>query len=341
MSLRKIIIDILDNYLPVKKLSDPEKQNLKYSIEVKLKESVEGLISNKNYNIQGRTAVGRWADVPWLGIHNKTINSDAQTGIYVTILFSVDGGGFAFSIQQGTEGIGLSTIKERSEKTRKEFHIVDNKYIKSDIDLRGSNSELIDSSRPGLYGFANLVGKEYKKENIPMNIEEDLLEILNIYEQWIGNLHYENNIENTKYENTPEKIEKDESSIPSIRLETGKVKAGNSYPPLDKKEGDLALANSNYKCEANADHETFTTNNDMRYMEKHHLIPMKKYFKFELSIDHSKNIYSLCPNCHRQIHYGKPEDKKQLIDLLFNTRNNIYKEYYNINNAKQIYKYYD
>lgn len=340
MILREIIIKILDNYLPVKELTKEQKQELKYNIQVELKEEVEKLISSKTYTIKGRTAVGRWADVPWLGIHSKKINSAAQSGIYVTILFCVDGNGFAFSIQQGTEKFNPKEIKKRASQTREDFFISDSRFVKSDIDIRGENSNISNNSRPAKYEIANIIGRRYKRDNIPMNLEDDLMALIHIYEIWINNLVYKNNLESLEYINTNLNLDKSSSSKPVERLESREVRTGYLYPPLDIKQGSLALINANYKCEINSTHETFINSNDVIYMEKHHLIPMNKYFEFKLSIDHSFNIYSLCPTCHRQIHYGKPEDKKKMISYLFNIRKDLYKEYYNIENDTEIYKYY-
>ena len=44
---------------------------------------------------------------------------------------------------------------------------------------------------------------------------------------------------------------------------------------------------------------------------------MKYYDDFEKSIDNEANIVALCPNCHRQLHYGKFEDKKELLIALY------------------------
>ena len=56
------------------------------------------------------------------------------------------------------------------------------------------------------------------------------------------------------------------------------------------------------------------------YMEPHHLIPMSMTEHFDVSLDREQNIFSLCSNCHNQIHYGTKEDKKRLITKLFLSR---------------------
>ena len=51
-------------------------------------------------------------------------------------------------------------------------------------------------------------------------------------------------------------------------------------------------------------------------MEAHHLIPLRMQHDFENSLDVVGNIVSICPNCHRLIHYGRDKDKK-VLELLF------------------------
>ena len=58
-------------------------------------------------------------------------------------------------------------------------------------------------------------------------------------------------------------------------------------------------------------------------MEGHHLIPCtysnaKFYWeKHGINIDCENNIVSLCPTCHRQIHFGSKEEKKIIIQKLY------------------------
>ena len=78
---------------------------LRSLVERELKIEISNLINNDNYSVIGR--IGRfenWAFVPWIGIHNKQINSNATTGVYLCILFNVLGNGLAITIQHGSDG---------------------------------------------------------------------------------------------------------------------------------------------------------------------------------------------------------------------------------------------
>lgn len=89
--------------------------------------------------------------------------------------------------------------------------------------------------------------------------------------------------------------------------------------------GKLAIIKADYKCEFNHLHETFISKRTGKnFMEGHHLIPVgfqiDVWNKYGVNIDCIENIISLCPNCHRAIHYGKQETKKILIESLYSVR---------------------
>ncbi|MGD9909454.1 MAG: HNH endonuclease [Candidatus Izemoplasmatales bacterium] len=73
---------------------------------------------------------------------------------------------------------------------------------------------------------------------------------------------------------------------------------------------------SNFKCDLDNDHVSFTSKNDKPYMEAHHLVPLSTQDYFDNSLDVDANIVCLCPNCHRKLHYGKDIqfDLKKLYD---------------------------
>lgn len=78
------------------------------------------------------------------------------------------------------------------------------------------------------------------------------------------------------------------------------------------------LIRAKFKCEIDTNHISFETKNGKQYMEAHHLIPLSKQDEFEYSLDVDANIVCLCPNCHKNLHYGK--DVKSLVNLLYEAR---------------------
>jgi len=110
----------------------------------------------------------------------------------------------------------------------------------------------------------------------------------------------------------------------------------------DPNEGKKALYRANYKCEWDQSHEFFVSaTTGKNYVECHHLIPMKYQSEFaESSIDVDANIISLCPACHRKLHYAKYNEKTDMLkDLLQKRTERLVKTKVNIT-EEQLLSYY-
>lgn len=86
--------------------------------------------------------------------------------------------------------------------------------------------------------------------------------------------------------------------------------------------GKIAIQKANYLCENMNDHSTFISNTTKKqYMEAHHLIPIsyqeEMWNRFGVNIDCVENIVSLCPNCHRAIHYAIKGHKSEIISKMY------------------------
>lgn len=80
-----------------------------------------------------------------------------------------------------------------------------------------------------------------------------------------------------------------------------------------------ALYNADYKCELECNTELFLRKNSkIYYTEGHHLIPLCYQNDFEYSLDVEANVVSLCPNCHRCLHYG--DDVSKMLRELYDSR---------------------
>lgn len=335
MELKQKIIPILREYLPVRSLNDNDKQVYKKLVEKDLTNVIRKIVGEQNFSIKGHTQVGNWADVPWIGIHynDKNIDSAPKTGIYIAILLRIDGSGFAFSIQHGTDSINsINKIKNMVNEVSKEFKLPSSDFIKGEIILRPRSidkKQFSNSSRPAKYEIANIVGKEYEADEIPDALEDDLIKLVKVYKDWATNIKNDDLEEDYQIIDSSIDNNIDEPNPPK-RKDIMNIKAGSLHPPRSQKEGIIALSNANYKCEVDSDHETFYNDNNIIYMEKHHLIPMEHYFDYDKSIDHYLNIYSLCPNCHRKIHYAKSNDKIELIKFLYKKRQDLYMDFYSV-----------
>ncbi len=80
-----------------------------------------------------------------------------------------------------------------------------------------------------------------------------------------------------------------------------------------------ALEAAEFKCELACSNTLFVRKSNKEfYTEGHHLIPLKYQKDFAYSLDVEANIVSLCPTCHRELHYG--EDGKEKVKELYAKR---------------------
>ena len=341
--MKEIINKIASECLPVREkirsipvnteLYKNKKNILSTQVEKQLVSKMKDIIKHNNLEIKGRIGGNpTLADVPWIGIHNQDIDSKAQTGIYATILFKADGSGVVLSIQQGTEGRKPSDIKSDTNKIRDFIDFDVTPFYKLDMDLKGI-IRMKNDSRPAKYGIASIIGKEYTLNDMD-SIDEDFNRLIDIYLKISNKVidNFDEKEDEYQYQSYNGKVDDEQlNSEPEKPKERISIIKGAKHPPRNPLQGKVAAEKSNYECELDSTHKTFITPDNLNYIEKHHLIPMKYYFDFkDYTIDHSFNIYTLCPVCHRQIHFGTDDDKKELIEKLFEKREDIYKEYYKI-----------
>lgn len=119
----------------------------------------------------------------------------------------------------------------------------------------------------------------------------------------------------------------DTESVPDVlsnepeRKRMPRISGNRIIYPRDPSVAKCALSRANNLCEINRDHVSFLRRNaHVLYMEPHHLIPISFTDYFGVNLDREQNIFSLCSNCHNQIHYGTKEDVKVLITKLFLSR---------------------
>jgi len=100
--------------------------------------------------------------------------------------------------------------------------------------------------------------------------------------------------------------------------------------PRDPKVGKKAIKKAGYLCEYNNSHITFVSaSTEKPFMEAHHLIPITRqqeiWDKCGINIDCVENVVSLCPNCHRIIHFAKKAEREKIIKKLYRDRKDEFK----------------
>lgn len=91
-------------------------------------------------------------------------------------------------------------------------------------------------------------------------------------------------------------------------------------------ENQKAKIRSNWKCEIDSSHETFTSKNGKPYIEGHHLVPLYSQLLFDQSLDFSENIVTLCPTCHAKTHFSIDFERNNIIEIMYNNRKSLLDE---------------
>ena len=95
---------------------------------------------------------------------------------------------------------------------------------------------------------------------------------------------------------------------------------------------EIAFIEAHYKCALCGKENTFITNNEKMYFEAHHLIPCNINIQREFAkkLDHTLNLFCLCPECHRKIHLIKSDNVGSLLEKLYQERKTSLEEVYNL-----------
>ncbi len=193
-----------------------------------------------------------------------------------------------------------------------------NKYIdfKFDEFLEDVGILIKDNKK---YGVSNYTYQNYSKE----------LEMFSVYNT---NIATEIGMDIIEEEYIEEEIIKkvplytsDEIALKNNRVPTlDDFITQNARYSTDYRISKTALSQANFKCEINTMHETFKTKYNIDYVEAHHLIPMKEQRNYpNINIDRTENIISVCPNCHKGIHYANDSYKHDKLQKLYNERKEV------------------
>lgn len=137
--------------------------------------------------------------------------------------------------------------------------------------------------------------------------------------------------DNSADEELQNKITKINSYEPDSKpqpIKPSKENNGKKVYPRNLSYAKKALEKANFSCEADNSHKTFISKaTGEQYVEAHHLIPLQFQDEFNYSLDVPANIVSLCPNCHKKLHFASVDDKKEILEKLLENRNNELKNF--------------
>ncbi|MFD2640035.1 HNH endonuclease [Piscibacillus salipiscarius] len=177
------------------------------------------------------------------------------------------------------------------------------------IDVILSNPEFIKKNNKGnrMYSTAFKHFKRYIEHSNARGFQAELLKEELDFEQYLHKKPDKDNIRNI--------VDK------PIEKPTHKSVSNRKVWYRDPRYASEAVAYANYLCEVNNQHQHFISKfNQRNYVEAHHLIPIAFQEHFDFSLDIHANIVSLCLICHKKLHYGLLEEKKEVLKSLFSSR---------------------
>lgn len=351
---------ILENYLEASSESskDHEMGNHVRNVIKNIIAKEAELVENRFF-IAGSVGQGQWAEIPWISIFIRDITTTATQGYYIVYLFKADMSGVYISLNQGwtyfkkkyKTKLGRKKIKSTADIIRRELNITPVNMNATEINL-GGRGDLAQG-----YENGHIYGRLYTADNLPSSKEliSDLKELLASYkeiEYLIGNRsvdqfndylllsddgHYleEEQEQEEDYQDIVQLVfskkmnefenisarELESEDIPLPKPEPIFDKSKKKRWPRDAQVAAKALHLSKYKCAYDDSHSSFTSKvTGKRYLEMHHLVPMKYQEDFDVRLDRVAQLLALCPTCHRQIHHGTDEEKEQILRKLFYNR---------------------
>lgn len=269
-------------------------------IRRQLAESVEGLFHNSGrYWVEGSAGKGRWAEVPWTGIFDRTVTETAQKGFYLVYLFKTDMSGLYLSLNQGVTQVRA----EYKSDTINALHTKARDYLAQlgSVATQGLECGPIDLAAPERgslgndYQESSIAATFYPASAIPNDqaLATDLKRFLSLYLSLID------------VEISPTRMPREEDEGD---LETENLQKLREHKRLERNHKLAAKAKRFHglTCQACGFNFEFTYGQTGKgFIEAHHLKPLgalRKQGVTKIGLDPKSDFAMLCSNCHRMIH---------------------------------------
>ncbi len=289
----------------------------------------------ETYAVKGRMGSTNISEIPWVCFFDLDITHSAQSGYYIALLFRSDFSGFYLSLNQGWTQYDKRYGKDAGgTKAKARDKILENsrlaqKVLRSTLDFDTSPLNLkahLDLGKG--YELGNICSKYYASQQLPddSNLIDDLRNLIGIYRELKGLVGQD--ILNISARLSEEEFQLSAQDGKGLFLPDGPIpkrprrpKSKNEPWPRDPDIAHIALKKTNYSCERDSLHLTFTSRRTMKpFVEAHHFIPMEFQDDYTVSIDVPENIISLCPNCHSAFHYSISAERDPLVEKFHKER---------------------
>jgi 5-methylcytosine-specific restriction enzyme A len=298
---------------------------------------LEGLLGVAGWNVADYKIYGgigqlnfHRALVPWVAICDRAVTTTTNEGYYVVLLFRQQMDGCFLSLNQGytqfKRAFEIQSIARRqitrSAHACAEYLDPPPQLITGPIDL----------------GATHDMGKGYERGAIvsayyPRGINEDDAQFAEDLATLMASYNrLTDRVGRTILNFSPPAAEPDfqeAASEAARRGDIGLPLPGPLEPPppltggrtgrhrRDHKMAAIALQSAGFRCEVDANHVSFTARTTGEgFVEAHHLVPVSRQGEFTVRLDVPENIVALCPNCHRLLHHGIPNQKMPVLAAL-------------------------
>ena len=153
--------------------------------------------------------------------------------------------------------------------------------------------------------------------------------------------YLDDNLADEELQNNLSSINSDEPDFKPQPIKPSRESTDKKVYPRNLSYAKKALEKANFLCEVDSTHKTFISKStNEQYAEAHHLIPLQFQEEFNYSLDVPANIISLCPNCHRKLHFASIDDKKGMLEKLLENRNKELEKFSIEVNKEELFEIY-
>jgi len=152
----------------------------------KLQRHIEGLTHRFGYQeliVKASVGIGRWAQIPWIGIRNSNVTANFQEGLFVVYVLSPDFGAIYLTLIQGVSNLSLDELEKSASELRRRIR----KPMGFSVGLEGKLAHCEPlNSRPDKYKKAVLYSRKYDLQKLPHDeeLEKDLRNALEAYQDY-------------------------------------------------------------------------------------------------------------------------------------------------------------
>lgn len=148
-----------------------------------LQRFVEGMVRRFGFSdltVKASVGVGRWAEIPWIGIRSQEITTNFQEGIFVVYVFAPQFRNLYLTIIMGVNGKTIDAIRKEVSDLRRKVRMPEGFSI--GLEGRLSTNEPLNS-KPYNYRSGILYSKKYDLRQLPDSaVDSDLKAALDSYQ---------------------------------------------------------------------------------------------------------------------------------------------------------------